>query len=273
MKLPDDFVYSQSSLQDYVDCRRRFFLRYVLRLAWPAAVTEPEAERENFMRLGNLFHRLIQQHVLGIPENILGESLSGDLARWWENYLRHPIADLPDLRRAEVMVSAPLADRRLEAKFDLLAIDPGERAVIVDWKTSRRRPSPQYLADRLQSRVYPFLLAQTAQDVGFRDTILPEQIEMIYWFSDYPGEPHRFTYSKAQLQADEKILTTLVEEVDRLEEKEFERTTEVVRCTYCPYRSLCRRGDSAGEYQAWNEDAEVDVEMEFDFDQIAEIEF
>jgi hypothetical protein len=273
MKLPDDFVYSQSSLQDYIDCRRRFHLRYVQHLAWPAAVTEPEAERERFLRLGNSFHRMIQQHILGIPEGILGAQASGDLARWWGNYLHYPIADLPDLRRAEVMVSAPLSGQRIEAKFDLLAIDPGERVVIVDWKTSRRHPAPQFLADRLQSKVYPFLLAQTAPDVGFGDRILPEQIEMIYWFADFPREPHRFDYTESQYQADEQTLIGLVEEIGRLEENEFERTTEAARCTYCPYRSLCRRGTSAGDYQAWNEDAEVDVALDFDFDQIAEIEF
>jgi hypothetical protein len=273
MKLPDDFVYSQSSLQDYVDCRRRFQLRYVQHLAWPAAVTESEAERERFLRLGNSFHRMIQQHILGIPEGILAAQASGDLARWWENYLHYPVADLPDLRWAEVLVSTPLAGQRIEAKFDLLAINPGERAVIVDWKTSRRHPAPQSLADRLQSKVYPFLLTQTAQDVGFGERILPEQIEMIYWFSDFPQEPHRFGYSEAQCRSDEQTLTALVEEIERLGEEDFERTTEAVHCTYCPYRSLCRRGTSAGDYQAWNEDAEVEVEMDFDFDQIAEIEF
>jgi len=273
MNLPVDFIFSQSSLQDYVECRRRFYLRYVLRLSWPANVTEPEAERERFLRLGNIFHRMIQQHNLGIPVEILGEGLTDDLQRWWENYLRYPTADLPGMRRAEVLVSAPLADYRLEAKYDLLTIDPGNHALIVDWKTSRRRPSPKYLVDRLQSKVYPYLLVRTAQDVGFQGPILPGQIEMMYWFADYPQEPHRFSYSKAQYDADEETLMTLVDEIRRLEEQDFKRTTEAARCTYCPYRSLCGRGIGAGEYQAWDDEADVDVAVDFDFDQIAEIEF
>lgn len=273
MNLPVDFIFSQSSLQDYVDCRRRFLLRYVLRLSWPANVTEPEAERERFLRLGNIFHRMIQQHSLGIHADILGDGLSGDLQRWWENYLRHPAVDLPGERRAEVLVSAPLAELRLEAKYDLLAMDPGKHALIVDWKTSRRRPSPKILLGRLQSKVYPYLLVRTAQDVGFQGSILPEQIEMMYWFADYPQEPHRFSYSKAQYDADGEALVTLVEEIRRLEEQDFELTTETARCTYCPYRSLCGRGVGAGEYQAWDDEAEVDAAVDFDFDQIAEIEF
>ena len=273
MKLRDDFVFSQSSLQDFVDCRHRFLLRYILRLSWPASVTEPEAEREQFLRLGNNFHRMIQQHNLGIPADILGEGLTGDLQRWWENYLRHPIADLPQFQRAEVLVSAPLADRRLEAKFDLLAMDPGKRALIVDWKTSRRHPSAEFLADRLQSKVYPYLLMQTAQAIGFNGPILPEQIEMIYWFSDYPQQPHRFTYSETKFEADGETLLNLLEEINQLEEEDFKRTTEASRCTYCPYRSLCGRGVSAGEYRAWDEEVEADQVLDIDFDQIAEIEF
>lgn len=273
MNLPDDFIFSQSSLQDYVDCRYRFYLRYILRRPWPANVTEPEAERERFLRLGNTFHRMVQQHVLGIPADILGEGLGDDLLRWWENYLQFPISDLPTLRRAEVMVSAPFADCRLEAKYDLLSLDPAERALIVDWKTSRRRPSPKFLTDRMQSKVYPYLLMRTAQDVGFEGPILPEQIEMIYWFADYPQEPYRFTYSKSKYEDDGEELTQLVEEIERLEEGDFKRTTEVARCTYCPYRSLCGRGVGAGEYQAWDDEAEVDLTMDFDFDQIAEIEY
>jgi len=34
--LPAPFTFSQSSLQDYYDCPRRFELRYLSRLIWPA---------------------------------------------------------------------------------------------------------------------------------------------------------------------------------------------------------------------------------------------
>ena len=44
--LPEGFRFSQSSLQDYVDCRRRFQLRYLQNLAWPALQSEPALENE-----------------------------------------------------------------------------------------------------------------------------------------------------------------------------------------------------------------------------------
>ena len=41
--LPPDFHFSQRSLQDYVDCRRRFQLRYLQHLAWPAVEAKASA--------------------------------------------------------------------------------------------------------------------------------------------------------------------------------------------------------------------------------------
>ena len=45
-ELPGSFIFSQSSLQYYFDCPRRFQLRYIEHLAWPAVETEPVLENE-----------------------------------------------------------------------------------------------------------------------------------------------------------------------------------------------------------------------------------
>ena len=50
--LPDDFSFSQASLQDFEVCRRRFYLRYVLGLRWPASPAEPIDEHERRVRWG-----------------------------------------------------------------------------------------------------------------------------------------------------------------------------------------------------------------------------
>ena len=58
---------SQSSLQDYNDCPRRFELRYIQHLAYPAVESEPALENEKHQQEGEYFHRLVQQHMIGIP--------------------------------------------------------------------------------------------------------------------------------------------------------------------------------------------------------------
>ena len=65
--LPDRFTFSQSSLQDYTDCPRRFQLRYIEQLKWPAVESEPVLDNERRQQEGQLFHRLVQQHRIGLP--------------------------------------------------------------------------------------------------------------------------------------------------------------------------------------------------------------
>ncbi len=134
------FTFSQSSLQDYLDCPRRFQLRYVLDALWPAVEAEPVAEVERRQREGLLFHRLVQQFFLGLPpDSLAGLAKSPDLTRWWNNF----ISNAPDLAgwelHSEKALVSPLASHRLICKYDLLAIRGG-KAVIYDWKTFREAP-------------------------------------------------------------------------------------------------------------------------------------
>ncbi|MBA4379648.1 MAG: hypothetical protein C0393_03000 [Anaerolinea sp.] len=70
--IPTPFTFSQSSLQDYADCPRRFQLRYIEELAWPAVESEPALENERHQQEGLFFHRLVQQRLVGLPVEKLG---------------------------------------------------------------------------------------------------------------------------------------------------------------------------------------------------------
>jgi hypothetical protein len=79
---------SQSSLQDYVDCPRRFQLRYLERLSYPAVESEPALENEKHIQEGEYFHRLAQQYFIGIPNEQIGRlANTPNLQRWWDNFL------------------------------------------------------------------------------------------------------------------------------------------------------------------------------------------
>jgi len=290
MPLPDDFQFTQSNLQDYVDCSRRFQLRYVMQLAWPALAAEPADVYEAQTRDGETFHRLAQQHVLGIlPWEDQPQLEDEPLAEWWQAYLTAPPPDLPPIRLPEITLSAPLGDHRLTAKFDLIALDPGRRAVIVDWKTSAKRPRPGWLIGRLQTRVYRYLLAHAGGDLRGHpapDTsqasgaaLAPDQIEMIYWFANYPDEPERLPYDATQFAADGRALAELAAEIAQRDDPVFPLTDDHKRCLFCAYRSLCGRGVAAGDLaDAGDESAAVeepaaDWAERFDFDQVGEIAF
>jgi hypothetical protein len=61
MTLPEGFQFSQASLQDYVDCPRRFQLRYLVNLDWPAVEAEPVLKHERHMERAGLFHQMVHQ--------------------------------------------------------------------------------------------------------------------------------------------------------------------------------------------------------------------
>jgi hypothetical protein len=160
------------------------------------------------------------------------------------------------------------------AKYDLVLVRPDGRAVIYDWKTSPHRPKRSALLDRLQTHVYPYLLAQARAALNNGHGIGPDAIQMIYWFTE-PGDPPEFIpYSQNQCQADGQYLLSLVNEIDSLSSQEFDRSSSEISCRYCVYRSLCDRGTQAGALTgAVDYDPDADAALDFDLEQIGEIRF
>lgn len=274
MTLPSDFQFSQSSLQDYVDCPRKFYLRYVQQAQWPAVMSEPVMEQEQYMLQGAAFHQLVQQHLSGLPADILESYVTSDeLSGWWSNYLTYAPGEIPGERFVEVSLSTPLADFRLVAKYDLLVVQPEQRAVILDWKTSRKRVPRSILTTHLQTRVYPYVLIQAGTELCGGKALSPDRIEMIYWFSAFPTEPEKLPYSTAQYEIDARYLQNLMIEIAGLEEPDFLMTSQQKKCGFCVYRSLCDRGVRADDFDEIDDESEDTEALQIDFDQIEEIAF
>ncbi len=277
MSLNPDFQFSQKSLQDYLDCPRRFELRYILHQKWPAIQTEPVIEQEMAMEEGLLFHQMVQRFVTSLPSDTILEDVSSPgLNHWWLNFVQNnPLEYLPAQRYAELTLSAPLAGFRILAQYDLVAVNPGKQAVILDWKTSAKKPSHHQLSLRLQTRIYRFLLVEGGAFLNENKPLEPEQVEMIYWFTEFPANPERFPYDKKQYEADRDYLANLIGEISRLEAGQYYLTPDVNQCRFCIYRSLCDRGEKAGQWEDQEEEAESSPSGDSDlgFEQIGEIEF
>jgi CRISPR/Cas system-associated exonuclease Cas4 (RecB family) len=264
------FNFSQSSLQDYTDCPRRFRLRYINRLAYPAVETEPALENERRQQEGQLFHRLVQQHIIGLPADKLATLASTpNLRRWWDNYSAHFIPINRYAQYTELTLSTPLGGQfRLLAKYDLIAIRPGSEALIYDWKTYTKRPRDERMAARWQTRVYQALLVQAGTYLNGGAFIAPEQVSMTYWYSDYPTQPVRFPYTAAQFKRDWDALLKISGEIATA--SEFPKTDDEQKCAYCVYRSYCERGIAAGP----TDELEAELaEPEINLEQIQEIAF
>lgn len=271
-QLPSPFTFSQSSLQDYDDCPRRFQLRYIEHLAWPAVESEPTHEYEKHQQEGSLFHRLVQQQIIGVPAEKIGKlAQSENLNRWWEAYLQFSPKLSGYRLYPEHSLSAPLGADRIVAKFDLIAVKPGEKAIIYDWKTYRKRPRDEYLATRWQTRVYLALLTQAGLRLNGGEKILPENIEMIYWFANYPHEPAKLAYNAAKFQRNWDSVIKATAEIGAA--KDFPMAEDEHACKFCSFRSYCDRGKEAGNWDELEAETEAEENFTIDFEQIGEIAF
>jgi len=301
--LPPTFAFSQSSLQAYEDCPRRFWLAYVEQLPWPAVEASPVQEHEALLRLGERFHRLIQRTEIGIDPATVVAGLEPPLSTWFDAYLRHRPADLPEafveIERIlstviAVQKSAPVDTGdgqaepqplawRLAARYDLIAAEPDGRVVILDWKTTKRRPDPATLRFRWQSIVYPFVLVEASAALPW-GPVRPEQVEMRYWFTAAPGQPIVFRYDAAQHEANRQRLERILAQIlAGQEEADFPKVadTPINRkrfCAFCIYRSRCDRGQKAGDLEELDDPEtffapDLDKALEFTLADIEELAF
>jgi len=292
--LPPTFSFSQSSLQAFEDCPRRFWLAYVEQLPWPAVEASPIQEHEATRRLGERFHRLVQRSEIGMASEQVGAALELPLAGWFDAYLAHRPPDLPNaVREIERVLSIPYrrdgdtapetTPFRLAAKYDLIAAERNGRAVIVDWKTAKRRGDPSALRHRMQSIVYPYVLVEASAGLPW-GPVRPEQVEMRYWFTAAPSQPITLRYDAAQHAANHARLQRLLDVIlGSSSAAHFPKVADTPThrrrfCAFCIYRSRCDRGAAAGDLNDLD-DAEdffaIDIEkaLEFTLDDVEELAF
>lgn len=277
----EGFRFSQSILQDFLDCRRRFRLRYIDRQLWPAVESEPFMENERLLDFGQRFHRIVYQFFMGVPEEDLrGMIKEHELEIWWSNFYKFAQRMKgagrweESAKFVEYVLSAPMGEYRLVAKYDLILITPAGKVQIYDWKTSQRRPRREWLHGRMQTIVYPFLLLHANIPLPDSLEIRAENIQLIYWFSNFPDQSEVFGYSEERYQNDMKNIQGIVSLIKNLEYSDFSKTSNLERCQFCEFRSLCDRGKEAGTHYEFDlSDPEGMSEYEYDLEQIGEIKY
>ncbi len=279
MNLPADFDFTQGNLQDYVDCAYRFYLRYILHARWPALLVDDALDFEQRSQIGGRFHRLIQQYLLGVPENRISALAEVDpsleLSLWWHHFLVHVRPWLDGQLFVETTLSTTLSGHRLVAKYDLILYDEQGTLIIFDWKTSQKRIKREWLLKRIQTRLYRFILTDSNAILIPNQTTPADGVTMHYWFAPHPESPVMLPYKQTDYEADKTYFISLLEEIQQKPESSFRRTDDLKKCHFCVYRSLCDRGIKAGDLESFEdfEPLSEEIEPEVEFENIAEIEF
>ena len=227
---------TQTQIGAYERCKRCYFLKYVRELAWPV-----ERNQQREMKRGADFHLLVRQMIMGFPpETLFLPDGDEKIAKWLGHFCENMPLKGFDRIFAEKEVTSLYSDVLWLGKFDALAIND-DRIVIFDWKTTDRRVNAAEFRESPQTRLYRFLAMTCAPRlIGAGMHGIPaENIEMVYWFPEHPGEAIRLPYSETAYQEDMTWLRLKAREMSSEEESDYPCSDNMRVCRFCDYETYC----------------------------------
>ncbi|MBD2068287.1 PD-(D/E)XK nuclease family protein [Leptolyngbya sp. FACHB-671] len=248
---------SQAQLNLLETCPRKFQQVYLDQLGTPIA-----SEQQDQMNWGSRFHLLMQQRELGLPlltdttDPLLQNSVDAFIQAAPELFQQQAV-----FRQSEHRRTLELEGYLLTVVYDLLILNP-QQAQILDWKTYPLPQNQRWLAESWQTRLYPFVLAETSD-------YSPEDISITYWFvratqsasetsdseisnlktSETKLQPQslRFNYSTSQHQAIRSKLGGLLDQLTAWL-KDYQAGTPFPQveaaedqCGFCTFDVRCQR--------------------------------
>ena len=259
MTIESGFRFSANNLQEYLNCPRRFELKYLLRQPYPAVVSQPVLEFEQKITEGKQFHLIVNQFFSGVPKDILLKRNTTAPVNSWLTAFFPFVEQFSHLNfLSEYSLLIPFEGFQLLARYDFLVQLENGSVLILDWKTGGRQPLLAYYEKRIQTILYPYLVDECLPFSSISTPENPSSIMMQYWFPNFPNTNIQFSYSVAAHKDSEIFLKHLIREIQSTSIGEFRKTEKIPRCSYCQYRTLCERGVHAGSFDQVD-DEEVDL--------------
>lgn len=252
-------TFNRSKLADYLSCQRRYQLRYLVEQSWPATPLAGQDEKARY--LGERFHQVIHQYILGLP---VGDDQIGDsqLLGWWRRFEAYAPGLPAGDRLPELSLNVSLGQHRLSGRIDLLILSDNS-AHIFDWKTTSRPKSLAGLGQDLQSKIYLALVVQAGTVLPH--PVNPDRLSLIYWYANDPANPITVPYSQLKHEQNWQELQALAMEIANFEpgEREWPKTEDLNQCQRCAYQILCDRSTIYQDMSGWiGADADITLEPE-----------
>ena len=232
---------SQGQLNLLERCPRQFQHTYLQQLNSPLDPKYQEGQT-----LGSRFHRLMQQHTMGLPiDSFLQQH--AQLKSWMTAFseaapeIFTQKANSETFHDSEHYRTLQVENYLLTVIYDLLIAD-NSTAQILDWKTSPKPPNKRNLEKNWQTRLYLYVLAETSE-------YPPENISMTYWFVQSEGKPQniKFNYNSAAHEQTAKklnqLLSKLTDWLERYQHKEQFPQVSLSNssCELCNFTTRCDR--------------------------------
>ena len=272
---PERFIFNAHSIQDFLRCPRRFELKYILNQSWPAPISEPVLEYENRMRLGTDFHHIVHQYLSGIDAEKLKQlSLSQELNYWFVNFQKFFTSHKFNHYSSEISITLPFQENIIKAVIDFVGVNEEDQLIIAEWKTSEFLPKKEIISNTVQSILYPYMIYECRKNIFPDINIDHEDIEMIYWFPNYPEILIDLKYSQEKHDLNHRYLADIINRIQNTRSDAFNKTENLKICSYCEFRSLCERGIQPGYYDSKNPDMVLDQLIDdIQFEDSLEISF
>ncbi|MFQ5399148.1 MAG: PD-(D/E)XK nuclease family protein [Anaerolineae bacterium] len=246
--MKEPLILSVGKLATFLACRRRFQLRTLAHLPWPASPLDETAEAA--VARGRHFHQLIERHFLGL-ELFLETIADAQLGRWWRLF-QESGPPLPDGRPLpEVQLTLPIGRHLLTGRFDLVVLGTDETtgaatAHIFDWKTGRALDETA-LKQEWQTRLYLAMLTEGGGallgQMGIRFN--PDNVAITYWYVTQPEAPRTIRYSQPRHAQNWAEIEALVAEIDKaLDGDTWPMTEDWSQCRACAYQAHCQRQEA-----------------------------
>lgn len=237
---------SQAQISDYTRCERLYYLKHIEHRQWPyIPAPNPFAEK------GNAFHELVQRYILGIPAEILLNSVADKHTKdLFEIFLAADPLQGYDIVIPEHTVTAVIDGVFVECKYDVLAVKE-HKITIFDWKTTKKPGKASDYRKTPQTRLY-CLLAKTAAEKFTESVseIFPSGVQMLYWFPEHPDKPVALSYHEELYAQDLDWLHTMKSRLSSNDKADYFKQNNMEKCAACLYCTCCNPRVSVSDGEA-----------------------
>ena len=231
---------SQSQIQNFQDCHWKYYLAHVQRLAWPTPVSPAFQKIDENLQLGKAFHLYVHRYIQGI---LPAPHTSPDpaITKWIENFIAFNPLPENAVIYSEKEITVMSDDFIWLGEFDALTIQENTLKIF-DWKTTTNPGKEKTLRASPQTRLYLYLLFENRYRFTANKEMKAENLEILYWYPNFPATPVRIQYSQEQVHADEAYLRQMAVSMLSDKPEDYPQTTDEKKCARCRFQTFCHRG-------------------------------